>query len=78
MHYRTTESNAFVDVLDGFTHLPFLSDMRSFIPGKELQPDTLPILLHEYTHHLHLKSPFGLLTAYLNGAVFIHEVISYC
>jgi hypothetical protein len=68
MKYANPTSKASVSTIDGYTFLPFLSEKVTFKPGAETNPSVLPTILHEYTHQLQLRSPFGLTLAYLNAA----------
>jgi hypothetical protein len=68
MKYANPTSKASVSTIDGYTFLPFLSEKVTFKRGTETNPNVLPTILHEYTHQLQLKSPFGLTLAYLNAA----------
>ncbi len=76
MLYESAGSAGFVDTLDGYTHLPFLSERVTFLPGEELRPENLTAIAHEYTHQLHLMGPLGLAVAYLNTATSLAKSLS--
>jgi hypothetical protein len=59
-----SKEGAFVDMLDGYTYLPALTDRVLFDTLDEYGPSNLSTILHEFTHQLTLHKTFGLVCAY--------------
>jgi hypothetical protein len=67
MQLWAISNRASVDFIDGYTKMPFMTDLFSFVTFDALSPEDRSTLLHEFTHELCLQGPFSLLCAYLNA-----------
>jgi hypothetical protein len=66
---------SFVDFADGYSHLAFMPINFGMKPN-ELKPEDISTVLHEFTHQLALKGPFGWLCAYFQALRPIARVFS--
>jgi hypothetical protein len=64
MQYWDPNRRAFVDLLDGFTQLPFLNGLTFANPKSLLDGQVLSVLLHEYTHLVSLNGPISHFSAF--------------
>ena len=64
MRVSSASQASYVDLRDGFTNLPFLTDQFLATSIAELKGEDISTVLHEFTHQLSLASPLGLIFAY--------------
>lgn len=57
---------SFVDFADGYSYLSFMP-INFGVKTDEIKPEDASVILHEFTHQLALKGPFGWLCAYFQA-----------
>lgn len=75
MQIWSQEKSSFVDFADGYSYLSFLP-MNFGVKTESISPEDTSTLLHEFTHQLALRGPFGWVCSYFQAVRLIAKVCS--